>query len=87
MNAIPVDTLNETTRTEHSARIDLWEIDLTMFGGQRYFSVTNRTRRANRSPGRDDFMKYILFRVPGLTLLVREHPGREPGREIGVRGG
>lgn len=63
MNAIPVDTLNETTRTEQSARIDLWEIDLTMFGGQRYFSVTNRTRRANRSPGRDDFMRHILFRV------------------------
>ncbi|EJF1946192.1 phage minor tail protein L [Salmonella enterica] len=37
MQDIPQDTLNETTKTEQSARIDLWEIDLSRFGGQRYF--------------------------------------------------
>ena len=37
MQDIPQNTLNETTKTEQSARIDLWEIDLTAFGGQRYY--------------------------------------------------
>lgn len=37
MQDIPQDTLNETTRTAQSARINLWEIDLTRFGGDRYF--------------------------------------------------
>ncbi len=37
MQDITQNTLNETTKTEQSARIDLWEIDLTAFGGQRYY--------------------------------------------------
>lgn len=37
MQDIPQNTLNETTKTEQSARIDLWEIDLTDFGVQRYY--------------------------------------------------
>ena len=37
MQDIPQNTLNETTKTEQSARIDLWVIDLTAFGGQRYY--------------------------------------------------
>ena len=37
MQDIPQDTLNETTKTEQSAHINLWEIDLSRFGGQRYF--------------------------------------------------
>lgn len=37
MQDIQQDTLNETTKIEQSARIDLWEIDLSRFGGQRYF--------------------------------------------------
>ncbi|EBH6782474.1 phage minor tail protein L [Salmonella enterica] len=37
MQDISQGTLNETTRTEQSARIDLWEIDLSRFGGTRYF--------------------------------------------------
>ncbi len=31
MQDIPQNTLNETTKTEQSARIDLWVIDLTAF--------------------------------------------------------
>lgn len=34
---IPQITLDETTKTEQSARIDLWEFDLTPIGGERYF--------------------------------------------------
>ncbi|EKB3331632.1 phage minor tail protein L, partial [Salmonella enterica subsp. enterica serovar Chandans] len=37
MQDIPQSTLNETTKTEQSARVELWEFDLTMTGGQRYF--------------------------------------------------
>lgn len=37
MQDIPQETLNETTKAEQSARIDLWEFDLTTIGGQRYF--------------------------------------------------
>lgn len=37
MNIIPSRTLSELIRTEPSARIDLWEADLTATGGKRYF--------------------------------------------------
>lgn len=39
MQDIPQSTLNETTRTEQSAKVDLdlWEFDLTATGGERYF--------------------------------------------------
>ncbi|AXC66197.1 phage tail protein [Salmonella enterica subsp. diarizonae serovar 59:z10:-] len=29
MQDIPQDTLNETTKSEQPAKVDLWEIDLT----------------------------------------------------------
>ncbi|EBI3645305.1 phage minor tail protein L [Salmonella enterica] len=37
MQDIPQGTLNETTKTEQPARIVLWEFDLTLIGGERYF--------------------------------------------------
>ncbi|ECI3890386.1 phage minor tail protein L, partial [Salmonella enterica subsp. enterica] len=37
MQDIPQDILNETTKAEQSARVDLWEFDLTVIGGERYF--------------------------------------------------
>ncbi|EKC7217700.1 phage minor tail protein L [Salmonella enterica] len=37
MQDIPQETRNETTRSEQPAKVDLWEIDLTPVGGQRYF--------------------------------------------------
>ncbi|HHS7489409.1 TPA: phage minor tail protein L, partial [Salmonella enterica] len=37
MQDIPQETLNETTKTEQSARADLWEFDLTGIGGGHYF--------------------------------------------------
>ncbi|EAA9599092.1 phage minor tail protein L, partial [Salmonella enterica] len=37
MQDIPQSTLNETTKTEQPARIVLWEFDLTLIGGERYF--------------------------------------------------
>ncbi|ESJ21388.1 phage minor tail protein L, partial [Salmonella enterica subsp. diarizonae serovar 60:r:e,n,x,z15 str. 01-0170] len=37
MQDIPQSTLNETTKTEQPARIVLWEFDLTLIGGERFF--------------------------------------------------
>lgn len=37
MNTLPSQTLSELIRTAPSARIDLWEADLTATGGRRYF--------------------------------------------------
>ncbi|HCM1914664.1 TPA: phage minor tail protein L [Salmonella enterica subsp. salamae serovar 28:r:e,n,z15] len=37
MQDIPQSTLNETTKSEQSARIELWEFDLTPAGGERFF--------------------------------------------------
>lgn len=67
MQDITQNTLNETTKTEQSARIDLWEIDLTAFGGQRYYFQMKRMRRASRSPGRGGSMTFTLYREPGST--------------------
>ncbi len=51
MQDIPQNTLNETTKTEQSARIDLWVIDLTAFGGQRYYFSNELNEKESRSPG------------------------------------
>lgn len=48
MQDIPQNTLNETTKTAQSARLNLWEFDLTAIGGERYFSVMNPTRKVSR---------------------------------------
>ncbi|EFV3692075.1 phage minor tail protein L [Salmonella enterica] len=37
MQDIPQSTLNETTKAEQSAKVDLWAFDLTAIGGERYF--------------------------------------------------
>lgn len=48
MQDIPQETLSETTKAEQSAKVDLWEFDLTAIGGERFSSVTNRTKKASR---------------------------------------
>ncbi len=53
MQDIPQETHHETTRLTQSARVVLWEIDLTEVGGERYFfSVMSRTKKVSRLPGR-----------------------------------
>ncbi len=41
-----------------SARVELWEIDLTEVGGERYFSVMSRTKKVSRSPGRGGSIRH-----------------------------
>ncbi|MEO1738869.1 hypothetical protein RB531_4385 [Salmonella enterica subsp. enterica serovar Typhimurium] len=45
MQDISQDTLNESAKLAQSARITLWEIDLTQSGGDRYFFVTRQMKR------------------------------------------
>ncbi|HDP0319411.1 TPA: phage minor tail protein L [Salmonella enterica subsp. enterica serovar Concord] len=45
MQDIPQSTLNETTKTEQPARLDLWEFDLTSIGGTRFFFCNQMNQR------------------------------------------
>ncbi|STG42838.1 phage minor tail protein [Escherichia coli] len=50
MQDVPQDTLNETTRTEQSARISLWEFDATAIGGERYFFCNEPNEKGEPVP-------------------------------------
>lgn len=39
MQDIHEESLSESVKSEQSPRVVLWEIDLTVQGGERYFSV------------------------------------------------
>jgi phage-related protein len=67
MQDIPQNTLNETTKTEQSARIDC-EIDLTALVASVTIFQMKRTRRASRSPGRAGSMTFTRYREPDSTL-------------------
>ncbi|ECC9939337.1 phage minor tail protein L, partial [Salmonella enterica subsp. enterica] len=45
MQDIPQETLNETTKAEQSAKVDLWEFDLTAIGGERYFFCNEQNEK------------------------------------------
>lgn len=45
MQDIRQETLNECTRAEQSARVELWEIDLTEVGGERYFFCNEQNEK------------------------------------------
>ena len=66
MQDIQQETLNECTKSEQSALVVLWEVDLTEVGGERYFSVMSRTKKVSRSPGRGDSIRRTLFREAAL---------------------
>ncbi len=68
MQDIPQNTLNETTKTEQSARIDLWEIDLTAFGGQRYYFSNEANEKGEPVTGRAGSMTFTRYREPDSTL-------------------
>lgn len=68
MQQIPPDTMNETTKTEQSARNDLWEIDRTAIGVQRYYfsNEANKKGKPVTWLGR----KYAIYpiQVSGFAL-------------------
>ncbi|EBB4441380.1 phage minor tail protein L, partial [Salmonella enterica] len=63
MQDIPLSTLTEITRTEQSAQVVLWEIDLTGIGGDRYFfcNEANEKGEAVTWQGR----KYDVYPIEG----------------------
>ncbi|EID6668609.1 phage minor tail protein L, partial [Salmonella enterica] len=63
MQDTPQETLNETTKAEQSAKVDLWEFDLTAIGGERYFfcNEANEKGEAVTWQGR----KYDVYPVDG----------------------
>lgn len=63
MQDIPLSTLTEITRTEQSAQVVLWEIDLTGIGGDRYFfcNEVNEKGEAVTWQGR----KYDVYPIEG----------------------
>lgn len=67
MQDIQQETLNECTKTEQSALIVLWEIDLTEVGGDRYFFCNEQNEKVNRSPGRGGSIRHTPFRGRDLN--------------------
>ncbi|WP_064768506.1 phage minor tail protein L, partial [Escherichia coli] len=45
MQDIQQETLNECTKTEQSALVVLWEVDLTEVGGERYFFCNEQNEK------------------------------------------
>ncbi|MCZ4676452.1 phage minor tail protein L [Citrobacter sedlakii] len=77
MQDIQQETLNETTKTEQSARIDLWEIDLTAFGGQRYFFSNEPNEKGE--PVTWQGRKYDIYPIQGNGFeLTGKGPSARP---------
>lgn len=57
MQEIHEESLNESVKSEQSPRVVLWEIDLTVQGGERYFFCNELNEKGGRSPGRVGSMR------------------------------
>ena len=66
MQDIQQETLNECTKSEQSALVVLWEVDLTEVGGERYFFCNEQNEKVSRSPGRGDSIRRTPFREAAL---------------------
>ncbi len=66
MQDIPQETHHETTRLTQSPRVVLWEIDLTVQGGERYFfcNELNEKGEAVTWQGR----QYQAYRLTAVAL-------------------
>lgn len=77
MQDIPQSTLNETTKTEQPARIDLWEFDLTPIGGERYFFCNEPNEKGE--PVTWQGRQYQPYPVKGDGFEMRgKGPGSRP---------
>lgn len=81
MQQIPPDTMNETTKTEQSARNDLWEIDRTAIGVQRYYFSNEANKKGK--PVTWLGWKYAIYPIqvsdfaPGREMFVCPPDARE----------
>ncbi len=67
MQDIPQETHHETTRLTQSAQVVLWEIDLTVVGGERYFFCNEQNDKGEPVTGRGDSIRRIPFRGRDLN--------------------
>ncbi len=67
MQDISQETHHETTRLTQSARVVLWEIDLTVVGGERYFFCNEQNDKGEPVTGRGDSIRRIPFRGRDLN--------------------
>lgn len=63
MQDISQDTLNEAAKLAQSARITLWEIDLTQSGGDRYFFCNEANEKGEAVTWQGQ--KYDVYPVEG----------------------
>ncbi len=79
MQDISQDTLNESAKLAQSARITLWEIDLTQSGGDRYFfcNEANEKGEAVTWQGR----KYDVYPVDGCGFEMNGKGAAAPVTE------
>lgn len=76
---IPQSTLDETTKTEQSARINLWEFDLTPIGGERYFFCNEPNEKGE--PVTWQGIQYQPYPVKGDGFTMN---GKGPGSRSSV---
>ena len=67
MQDIPQETHHETTRLTQSAQVVLWEIDLTVVGGERYFFCNEQNEEGEPVTCRGDSIRRIPFRGRDLN--------------------
>lgn len=86
MQDISQDTLNEAAKLAQSARITLWEIDLTQSGGDRYFFCNEANEKGEAVTWQGQ--KYDVYPVEGSGQreyqarqgLLFLYPGGKSGR-------
>lgn len=66
MQDIQQETLNECTKTEQSALVVLWEIDLTEVGGDRYFFCNEQNEKGEPVTWQGGSIRLIPFREADL---------------------
>ncbi|EKW80771.1 putative minor tail protein [Escherichia coli 97.1742] len=66
MQDIHEESLNESVKSEQSPRVVLWEIDLTVQGGERYFFCNELNEKGGRSPGRGGNIRYTRLTAVAL---------------------
>lgn len=66
MQDIREESLNESVKSEQSPRVVLWEIDLTVQGGERYFFCNELNEKEARSPGRGVSMRHTRLTAAAL---------------------
>ncbi len=65
MQDIHEESLNESVKSEQSPRVVLWEIDLTVQGGERYFFCNELNEKGEAVPA-----GAAISGIPRLTAAV-----------------